>query len=362
MQPEGSSLLKLQDLRLARESFERVGLGLVDAEHREKIRQAQRLAHTVLRLEQTQRCAEPLRSFQTLNQLAQAVAVDIVHVGEIQQDLAIPFAQKLLDERRQELIADPDCEPALKVDDDDIAFLARLDVHVRIIYRMNLVLLFPEDFIAATRVRLSGRRLDAIARIASDEVRIGLVNGRCGIGTIIAPGELEVHFDSDPPPPLPLTLVLALPRPKVLNRVIAAAASMGIKRIFLINAWRVEKSYWKSPRLSADNIRTQGILGLEQARDTIMPAVELRRFFRPFVEDELPAIAKNTLALVAHPGATHECPRDVKKPVTLVVGPEGGFIAEEIASLEKVGFRAVSFGPRILRVETAVAALTARLF
>jgi len=227
---------------------------------------------------------------------------------------------------------------------------------------MNLVLLFPDDFITATRVRLSGRRLEEIARIGSDAVRVGVVNGRCGTGKVVAPGEFELLLDSDPPPPLALTLVLALPRPKVLNRVIAGTTSMGIKRIFLINAWRVEKSYWESPRLSDDNIRAQCILGLEQARDTVMPVVERRRLFCPFVEDELPAIAKNSMALVAHPGASSQCPRDVKQAVTLVVGPEGGFIAEEIASLQKIGFRAVSFGPRILRVETAVAALVARLF
>jgi RsmE family RNA methyltransferase len=136
---------------------------------------------------------------------------------------------------------------------------------------------------------------------------------------------------------------------------------MGIKRVFLINAWRVEKAYWKSPRLSSDNLRLQSLLGLEQARDTVMPQVEVRRFFRPFVEDELPAIAKDTLALVAHPGAARECPHNVQRAVTLVVGPEGGFIAEEIASLEHAGFEAVSFGPRILRVETAIPALVGRL-
>jgi 16S rRNA (uracil1498-N3)-methyltransferase len=227
---------------------------------------------------------------------------------------------------------------------------------------MNLVLLFPEDFVSENRVRLSGRRLEAIEGIGSDALRVGVVNGRIGNARVIAPGELEVSLESEPPPPIPLTLILALPRPKVLNRVIAAATSMGIKRIFLINAWRVEKSYWKSPRLSADNIRAQCILGLEQARDTVMPQIELRRFFAPFINDELPFIARNTLPLVAHPLASEECPRNVQRAVTLAIGPEGGFIADEVAALERASFGAVHLGARILRVETAVAALVGRLF
>jgi 16S rRNA (uracil1498-N3)-methyltransferase len=225
---------------------------------------------------------------------------------------------------------------------------------------MNLLLLFPEDFVTETRARVDGRRLAEIARIGSNELRVGIVNGRIGTARVLASGEVEVRLDNDPPPPLPLTLVMALPRPKVLNRVIAGATSMGIKRIFLINAWRVEKSYWKSPKLN--HLRNQAILGLEQARDTVLPQIELRRLFRPFVEEELPSIAASTLALVAHPTATDACPRGVQRPVTLAIGPEGGFIAEEIASLERVGFRAVHFGARILRVETAVPALVGRLF
>jgi 16S rRNA (uracil1498-N3)-methyltransferase len=171
-----------------------------------------------------------------------------------------------------------------------------------------------------------------------------------------------VALDHDPPPPLPLTLILALPRPKVLNRVIAGAVSLGIKHIVLINAWRVEKSYWSSPRLSAENLQTQSILGLEQARDTVLPSIATRRLFRPFVEDELPALARGTCALVAHPHARQTCPRHLRQPVTLVIGPEGGFIDKEIASLEKAGFTSVTIGGRILPVETAVAFLAARLF
>src|SRR5207248_11552491 len=136
----------------------------------------------------------------------------------------------------------------------------------------------------------------------------------------------------------------------------------GVKRIIFINAWRVEKSYWSSPRVSPENFREQAIAGLEQARDTMMPSIETRRFFRRFVEDELADLARDTLRLVAHPLASEECPRDAREPVTLAIGPEGGFIAAEIASLERVGFRAVTIGERVLRVETAVAASIARLF
>jgi len=235
---------------------------------------------------------------------------------------------------------------------------------------MNLILLFPEDFVDRERVRLTGRRLDHITAVqravAGDELVVGVESGRIGRGSVtnVAADALEmrVTLDADPPPPIPLALVLALPRPKVLNRVIAGAASLGVKRIFLINAWRVEKSYWSSPRMDPANLRMQSVLGLEQARDTILPRIEVRRFFRRFVEDELPEVSAGSVRIVAHPGSVVECPRDANGPVTLVVGPEGGFIEAEIGSLERAGFTPVSLGPRILRVETAVAALAARLF
>ena len=232
---------------------------------------------------------------------------------------------------------------------------------------MNLILLFPDDFIDERVVRLSGRRRQHIVAVhragVGDELTVGVANGKVGRGKVLNadPVEMMVTLDGDPPPPLEIILVMALPRPKVMNRVIAAVASLGIKRVFLINSWRVEKSYWKSPRLAPENLFAQSILGLEQARDTILPSIELRRLFRPFVEDELPEIAAGSEALVAHPYAEKACPRDVKGPVTLAMGPEGGFIEQEIESLQRAGFRAVSLGPRVLRVETAVAALAGRL-
>ena len=227
---------------------------------------------------------------------------------------------------------------------------------------MNLILLFDDDFVAPDRVRLEGRRRDhvkAVHRAAvGDELVIGIAGGKIGKGTVTAidPLEMTVALDRDPPPPLDVTLILALPRPKVLNRVIAATTSMGVKRIYLVNAWRVEKSYWKSPRMSQENLRMQSIFGLEQAKDTVLPRIETRRLFRPFVEDELPAIINGRRALVAHPYASTQLTAS-HPPLTLAIGPEGGFIDREINSLKDVGFDAVSLGPRVLRVETAIPAL-----
>jgi 16S rRNA (uracil1498-N3)-methyltransferase len=47
-------------------------------------------------------------------------------------------------------------------------------------------------------------------------------------------------------------------------------------------------------------------------------------------------------------------------PIALAIGPEGGFTEREISAAEQAGWQAVSFGPRVLRTETAaVAALAA---
>lgn len=235
---------------------------------------------------------------------------------------------------------------------------------------MNLVLLFEDDFVTSDTVRLSGRRLEhmrAVHRVQEgDSLTVGRLDGRIGRGEVISlagdAAELRVTLTDEPPAKLPLTLVLALPRPKVLNRVVAAAASLGVARLYLVNAWKVEKSYWKSPRLAEDNLLQQRVLGLEQARDTRLPELHLRRLLRPFVEDELPRLSADSLALIAHPGSPDPCPRTPGRPVTLAIGPEGGFIPAEIELFARAGFHPVHLGSRILRVETAVAALTARLF
>jgi RsmE family RNA methyltransferase len=165
-----------------------------------------------------------------------------------------------------------------------------------------------------------------------------------------------------PPPRLPVTLLLALPRPKMLKRILQTVATLGVQRLVLLNSYRVEKSFWDSPFLRPEAIREELVLGLEQGRDTVLPEVWLEKRFKPFVEDRLAGLCAGSRCLVAHPGGEGACPVAVNAPLTLAIGPEGGFIPYEVDSLVNQGFEPVHLGPRILRVETAVTALLSRLF
>ena len=195
---------------------------------------------------------------------------------------------------------------------------------------------------------------------------MGEVNGTMGRGKITTLTDehatISLELDVLPPKPLPITVILALPRPKMLRRVLQTIAAMGVKNVYLINSTRVEKSFWQSPFLQPQAIEEQLILGLEQAKDTILPSVHLRKLFKPFVEDELTDIVGDSTAIIAHPGAKTPCPINLNSQVTLAIGPEGGFIPYEVTKLSAIGFDPMHLGPRILRVETAVPALLGRLF
>lgn len=235
---------------------------------------------------------------------------------------------------------------------------------------MNLLLLEDGDFVAPDRVRLQGRRLQHLREVhraeCGDSLRVGRLGGLMGRGELLSldaeQAELQISLDTLPPAKLPLTLLLAVPRPKMLKRVLQTVSAMGVARLVLLNSYRVEKSFWQTPFLEPAAIREQLILGLEQARDTVLPEVTLEKRFKPFVEDRLPALADGTLGLTGHPGEYPACPRAVEGPVTLAIGPEGGWIPYEVELLRQAGLHPVQLGERILRVETAVPALLARLF
>jgi 16S rRNA (uracil1498-N3)-methyltransferase len=237
---------------------------------------------------------------------------------------------------------------------------------------MNLILLSPEEIENDRLARVSNprrlRHLREVHRAApGDRLTLGVAGGGIGRGELLCLDEHEATFaldglDQPPPPALPVHLVLALPRPRMLARSLEHVTALGVKAITLLHSRRVEKSYWQSPELAAEKIHHHLVLGLEQARDTRMPTVTLEKGFRPFVEDRLPGLLAGRRGLLAHPGMPRSCPRGIDEPTLLLVGPEGGFIPWEVEKLLEAGCEGIHLGPRILRVETAVTALLARLF
>lgn len=238
---------------------------------------------------------------------------------------------------------------------------------------MNIILLTKKEWANAElgRVVLLDRRAHHIATVIKpvlgDRLRVGVLGGAMGEGVVqrVNDGrvELDVVLNQDPPPPLPLTLLLALPRPKVMRRVLQSCVSMGVKDIYLINSYRVEKSFWQTPFLTPESLHENTLLGLEQGRDTLLPKIQLRKRFKPFIEDELPAIATGKQCFTAHPvDNSQPIAAQPTQPTVLAIGPEGGFISYEVDKLAELGFKTIIAGPRILKVETAVPALISRLF
>ena len=235
---------------------------------------------------------------------------------------------------------------------------------------MNIVLIEETDFIGPHRVLLKERQARHVIKVlrakVGDRIKTGLVNGKTGDGLICAVSdfrvELEVELTDPAPEALPITLLLALPRPKVFKRVLSAAVTMGVKKIFIFNTWRVDKSYWQTPLLRDDKLNEICLLALEQAVDTKLPEITLKPLFRPFVEDEVPNLARrheNTWLLHPHSGPAAGIKYAPLNSALIAIGPEGGFISFEMEMLIKAGLKQFSLGSRILRVEQAVPAALA---
>ena len=237
---------------------------------------------------------------------------------------------------------------------------------------MNLILCEPEEVDAGGVVTLGGARaahvIGVLRAAPGDRVRVGVVDGPRGHGEILAIDGgrvvLRCALEREPPPPPSIDLLLALPRPKVLRRLWAQLAALGVGRVRLTNAARVERDYFDAHVVEEATYRPLLIEGLQQAADTRLPRVSIHRRLRPLVEDELGPPPDGERRLVAHPGAASPLRlRDLPGAarVLLAVGPEGGWTAFELELLARHGFEAIGLGPRILRTDTACLALLAVL-
>ncbi|MDR3629597.1 MAG: 16S rRNA (uracil(1498)-N(3))-methyltransferase [Desulfocapsaceae bacterium] len=240
---------------------------------------------------------------------------------------------------------------------------------------MNIILVRKEE-LNEGRVILTDHRAGHIVTVLrsaiGDFVRIGVVNGLRGTGRVCSLScgspysvELAVELDGLAASVPPIDLLLALPRPIMLKRILSQAAALGFGSITLINANRVEKSFWEAGLLQEASYTPHLLHGLEQAVDTRLPEVRTYSRFKPFIEDVLPALMQDySHCLVAHPAGDRTLKEVlIGKPgrILLAVGPEGGWVDYEVQRFLGLGFSAFTMGERILKVDTAVISLHGRV-
>jgi RsmE family RNA methyltransferase len=234
---------------------------------------------------------------------------------------------------------------------------------------MNLILLEKQELDQINNVTLDDRRAEHIIMVlkanVKDVLRVGQIDGPIGQAEIIKiennQVSLSCQFDRPMPPKSKLDILLALPRPKVLRRVIAPLATIGVNHIFLTNAWKVRRNYFDTHWLNPVSQRILLLEGLEQAQDTRLPKITIHKRLRLLVENELDKFIPNGLRLVAQPGAQKRL-KEIVSPknerVILAIGPEGGWIPAEVDLLIRHKFIPISLGSRILRSDTACIAIS----
>ncbi|MBN2686329.1 MAG: 16S rRNA (uracil(1498)-N(3))-methyltransferase [Pontiellaceae bacterium] len=235
---------------------------------------------------------------------------------------------------------------------------------------MNLILLQSNEVDSDGLCHLSGSRAKHVREVLraapGKPLRIGLLNGPFGEGVVEQVDAervvLRCTFETAPPPRPRIDLLLAMPRPKVMKRLWAQLAALGVGRIILLRVDKVERYYFDSHVIDPEFYTPLLIEGLQQARCTHLPEVMIRPRFKPFVEDELNALFPDHFKLLADPSGQNRLGdflplNDSSKRVVLAIGPEGGWTPYELEQLTARGFNLFGMGDRILRSDTATIGL-----
>jgi 16S rRNA (uracil1498-N3)-methyltransferase len=170
----------------------------------------------------------------------------------------------------------------------------------------------------------------------------------------------------EPPPTWPLTLIQAIAKGDRDELAIQAATEIGIATIV---PWQADRSISRWDGKEAKGVeRWQSIVdeASKQSLRSWFPSVS-----KPLNTQELSNLVahqanEGTRFLVLDPtaeiglGSILKDVAKLEKPITVIVGPEGGITENELKSLESAGAVRVHLGKGILRTSTAgVAALAA---
>ena len=160
---------------------------------------------------------------------------------------------------------------------------------------MNRILFEPDEIVDGVAT-VGGVRAEHILGVLHGEVgqplKTGVIGGLVGTSEIVAvsaPGErprVSARVCHDTPAPAPwIDLVLAPPRPRVMKRLLPQLAALGVGRIVLVGARKVEKDFWGATLLKEEIYRPLLVEGLMQCGATVLPELLVRRNFRRFLDE-----------------------------------------------------------------------------
>ncbi len=235
---------------------------------------------------------------------------------------------------------------------------------------MNFLFLFDDEVDGQTATVREERaaalysshrlRKDATVAVVTAHSRGRGIVRECEPGKIV----LNLNMDEKLPPRLPLHLIVAVPRPQTIKKVLQAAAAFGVRSLSFVRSEQTVKSYLQSVSLQPAHMEAEMLMSLEQVGDGVFPEVkifknfyELTRFLK---DSDQPA----RRMLLDPRGAAKDLSFLVTAPEQgsiVAIGPESGWSPQEVEQFLALGFTARNLGPRIFRVEHAVALLLGTL-
>ena len=156
--------------------------------------------------------------------------------------------------------------------------------------------------------------------------------------------------------PLHLTLFAALLKGEAMDRVMQKAVELGVSRIVPVAAARSE-ALPAGERRDKKLAHWQGVI--------VASAMQCGRAVLPALDEITPLAAVLDAAdglrwiFSPHHAPTADAPASADR-LSLLIGPEGGFTPDEVASAQSAGWFIQHLGPRILRADTAATVAIAR--
>jgi len=203
--------------------------------------------------------------------------------------------------------------------------------------------------------------VQVLQAVPGQTLRAGILDGSTGTAIIVAVenGSVRIKLTLDGTEPVrpSVDLLLALPRPRILKRMLPQLSALGVDRLFLTNATKVERFYFDSHVLKPEICRAQLVEGLQQSGHTRLPTVSVHRRLKLLVEKEIDNLTDAGMRCLLHPGVNNRLVDGLRKTqsrrILLAVGPEGGWSDYELELLQSHRFEALRIGSRILRSDTA---------